>query len=214
MKFFLDSANVAKISRAAEFGLCDGVTTNPTIIMREGRELKSVIMEIAKIVKGPISVEGVGETAEQMVKDAREFAKWAPNVVAKIPMTEEGMKAVRILEKEGIHTNVTLVFSPAQALVAAKAGASYVSPFVGRLDDISEDGMHMVEDTLQIFKNYGYKTEVIVASVRSTKHVIDAAKIGAHIATLPPDVFDKLFRHQLTDKGIALFIEDFKKAKK
>ncbi len=214
MKFFLDSANVEKIKNAVGLGLCDGVTTNPTIIMKEGKEQKSVILEIAKIMKGPLSVEGIGETAEQMVKDGEEFAKWAPNAVVKIPMTAEGLKAVRILEKKGIKTNVTLVFSASQALLAAKAGASFVSPFVGRLDDIGQDGMKVVEDIAQIYRNYGFKTEIIVASVRSTAHVERAAKCGAHIATIPPKVFEEMFRHQLTDRGIARFLEDYKKAKK
>lgn len=214
MKFFLDTANVEKIRAAVELGMCDGVTTNPTIIMKEGKEQKSVILEIAKIMKGPLSVEGIGETAEQMVSDGEEFAKWAPNVVVKVPMTNEGLKAVRILEKKGIKTNVTLVFSASQALLAAKAGASYVSPFVGRLDDIGQDGMKVVEDIVQIYKNCGFKTKIIVASVRSVAHVERAAKAGAHIATIPPKVFDEMFRHQLTDKGIALFLEDYKKAKK
>ncbi len=214
MKFFLDSANVEKIKNAVGLGLCDGVTTNPTIIMKEGKEQKSVILEIAKIMKGPLSVEGIGETAEQMVKDGEEFAKWAPNAVVKIPMTAEGLKAVRILEKKGIKTNVTLVFSASQALLAAKAGASFVSPFVGRLDDIGQDGMKVVEDIAQIYRNYGFKTEIIVAPVRSTAHVERAAKCGAHIATIPPKVFEEMFRHQLTDRGIARFLEDYKKAKK
>ncbi|MDD5337142.1 MAG: fructose-6-phosphate aldolase [Candidatus ainarchaeum sp.] len=214
MKFFLDTANAEKIRAAVELGMCDGVTTNPTIIMKEGKEHKTAIQEIAKIMKGPLSVEGVGQTAEEMVKEGEEFAKWAPNVVVKVPMTAEGLKAVRMLEKKGIRTNVTLVFSASQALLAAKAGASYASPFVGRLDDISEDGMALIRDIVQIYKNYGYKTEIIVASVRHPIHVVEAAKAGAHIATLPADVFEKLFKHPLTDKGIAQFLEDHKKSRK
>jgi transaldolase len=214
MKFFMDTANVEQIKKAVELGLCDGVTTNPTLIMKEGRDLKTVIQEIARLVKGPISVEGISDNAEGMVKEGTEFAKWAPNVVVKIPMTKEGLLAVRELSGKGIKTNVTLVFSPAQALLAAKAGAAYVSPFVGRLDDISEDGMKVVSDIMQIFCAYGYKTEVIVASVRSVKHVVEAAKLGAHIATVPAAVFDDMFKHQLTDKGIAQFKADYAKTRK
>ncbi len=212
MKIFLDTANVEKIKKAASMGLCDGVTTNPSIIMKEGRDHKTVIKEISSIIDGPVSVEGVGTTAEEMVKDAREFVKWGKNIVAKIPMTPEGLKAVKILSKEGIKTNVTLIFSANQGLIAAKAGASYISPFVGRLDDISEDGMELIMDLVEILDNYDYKTEIIVASVRHPVHVTLSAKIGAHIATLPPDVLDKMFLHPLTDKGIKLFEEDYKKA--
>ena len=214
MKFFLDTANVEKIRNAVELGMCDGVTTNPTIIMKEGKEHRGAIIEIAKIMKGPLSVEGIAQDAGGMVKEGEEFSKWAPNVVVKVPMTSEGLKAVRILEKRGIRTNVTLVFSAAQALLAPKAGASYVSPFVGRLDDVSEDGMELIADIMAIFENYGYKTELIVASVRSPLHVVQAAKIGAHIATIPADVFEKLFKHPLTDKGIAQFIADHNKTAK
>lgn len=212
MKIFLDTADAALIRKAAESGLVDGVTTNPTLIMKSGRDHKEAILEIAKSVKGPVSVEGVGETCEQLVKDARVFAKWAPNVVAKIPMTKEGLKAVRILSSEGIKCNVTLVFSPAQALLAAKAGAEYVSPFVGRLDDVKEDGMLVIESIVKIFKNYGITTQVLVASVRSTRHAIRAAEIGADACTMPPAIFDAMFMHPLTDKGIAIFQDDFKKA--
>ena len=213
MKIFLDSANVAKIKEAADMGLCDGVTTNPTIIMKEGRDHKQVIQEICKIISGPVSVEGVGETAEAMVKDALEYSKWGKNVVAKVPMTKEGLKAVRILEAKGIPTNVTLVFSATQGLLAAKAGATFISPFVGRLDDISEDGMLLIADLVQMLGNYDYKAQVLVASVRHPVHVIQAAKLGAHVATLPPDVFDKMFNHPLTDKGVRQFTEDYNKAK-
>lgn len=212
MKIFLDTADVEKIRKAAASGLVDGVTTNPTLIMKSGRDHKEAIVEIAKIVKGPLSVEGVGETAEEMVKDARVFSKWAPNVVAKVPMNEEGLKAVRMLSKEGIPTNVTLVFSCAQALLAAKAGATYVSPFVGRLDDIKEDGMALIEAIVKTFRNYGFKTQVLVASVRSVKHVERAAEIGADVATMPPAVFEQMYRHALTDKGIAMFMDDYRKA--
>ena len=211
MKFFLDTANLDAIRRAVELGMCDGVTTNPTLIAQEMKKHDHLISEIAKIVKGPISVEGDTDTCDGIVKEAKIFKTWAPNVVVKVPMTHEGLKAVRILEKEGIHTNVTLIFSPSQALLAAKAGASYVSPFVGRLDDVSEDGMQLVRDILQIYRNYGFKTQVIVASIRNPNHVVEAAKAGADIATVPADVFAKMWNHPLTDKGIAKFKEDFKK---
>ena len=208
MKFFLDTANVEKIREAAELGLVDGVTTNPTLIMQEGRDHETVIKEIAKIVKGPISVEGVEEKADKIVEEAKKFSSWAPNVVVKLAMDAEGIKAARLLEKKGIRTNVTLVFSATQALIAAQAGASFVSPFVGRLDDISADGMALVRDIVQIYKNYGFKTEVIVASIRHPLHVIDAAKAGAHVATIPPGVLEKMWKHPLTDKGIRQFKED------
>jgi len=213
MKFFLDTANIEAIKRWAELGIADGVTTNPTIIAREGKGQEGQVKEIAKIVKGPISVEGDAQVCDEIVKEAEVFSSWAPNIIVKVPMTQEGIKAVRILEKKGIRTNVTLVFSPSQALLAAKAGASYASPFIGRLDDISEDGMQLVRDILQIYRNYNFKTEVIVASIRSPPHVVEAAKAGAHIATIPPDVLEKLWKHQLTDEGIRKFREDFAKTK-
>ncbi|MCI0503999.1 fructose-6-phosphate aldolase [Candidatus Micrarchaeota archaeon] len=212
MKFFIDTADVESIRKAAELGMCDGVTTNPTLIMKSGKAQKAVIKEIAKIVKGPISVEGIADTADGMVKEGEEFSKWAPNIVVKIPMTKEGMKAVRRLSAQGIDTNVTLIFSASQALLAAKAGATYVSPFVGRLDDISEDGMQLIADILEIFRAYDYKTEIIVASIRHPMHVVDSARLGAHIATMPAEVFEKMFRHPLTDKGIAQFKEDYSKS--
>ena len=212
MKFFLDTADVAEIKKAVEAGMCDGVTTNPTLIMKSGREQKTVVQEIAKLVEGPVSVEGNGETYEEMMKEATEFAKWAPNVVVKIPMTKEGLRAVRALAKKDIKTNVTLVFSASQALLAAKAGATYVSPFVGRLDDVSDDGMGLVREIMMIYENYGFDTEVIVASVRHPRHVVEAALAGAHIATIPAEVFEKLWKHPLTDKGITQFREDYRKS--
>jgi transaldolase len=214
MKFFLDTAEVEEIKKAMELGMCDGVTTNPSLIMKAGKDHKSVIQEISRIVQGPISVEGVGETAEEIVKEAEEFTSWAQNVVIKVPMTKEGLKAVRLLSAKGIKTNVTLIFSSAQALLAAKAGASYVSPFVGRLDDISENGMGLIYDVMEIFSNYDIETEVIVASIRHPIHVIDSAKLGAHIATIPAAVMDKLWHHPLTDKGIKTFKEHHEKHKK
>ena len=213
MKIFLDSADAEKIRRFAASGLVDGVTTNPTLILKSGRKQKDAILDICKLVSGPVSVEGVEEKAEGMVKDGEEFAKWAKNVVVKIPMTEEGLKAVTALSKKGIRTNVTLVFSVNQALLAAKAGASFVSPFVGRLDDINEDGMALIRQIMLVYKNYGFKTEVIVASVRSEKHVVQSAEAGAHIATIPPEILEKMFHHSLTDKGIQKFLEDWKAAK-
>jgi len=212
MKFFLDTANVEQIKRAVKAGVVDGVTTNPTLIEKEGRSQQALIKEIAALVKGPISVEGNGITCDELVKEAEVYSKWAPNIVVKIPMTEEGMKAVRILEKKGIRTNVTLVFSPSQALIAAKAGASFVSPFIGRLDDNSMDGMGLVRDMMQIYKNYGFNTQVIVASIRHPLHVVEAAKAGAPIATIPADVLAKMWNHPLTDAGIKKFREDFAKA--
>ncbi len=212
MKFFLDTANVEQIERAVKAGVADGVTTNPTLIAKEGRSQQALIKEIAALVKGPISVEGNGMTCDELVKEGEVYSKWAPNIVFKIPMSEEGVKAVRILEKKGIHTNVTLVFSASQALIAAKAGASFVSPFIGRLDDNSMDGMGLVRDIMQIYKNYDFKTQVIVASIRHPLHVIEAAKAGAHIATIPADVLAKMWNHPLTDAGIKKFREDFAKA--
>jgi len=214
MKFFLDTANVEEIKKAVELGMCDGVTTNPTLIMKSGKDQKTVIREIAKIVHGPISVEGIAEDAEGMIREAEEFARWAPNIVVKVPMTKEGLKAVRALEAKGIKTNVTLVFSLSQALLAAKAGASYVSPFVGRLDDISSHGMGLVGDIVGIYMTYGFRTEVIVASVRNPLHVTEAALLGAQAATVPADVLDKMWRHPLTDAGIATFKEHHAKSAK
>jgi transaldolase len=214
MKFFLDTADVKEIKKAVELGVCDGVTTNPSLIMKAGRDQKEVTKEICKIVNGPVSVEGVGETAEEMIKEAEEFSKWADNVVVKIPMTKEGMKAVRVLSAKGIQTNVTLVFSPSQALIAAKAGATYVSPFVGRLDDVSQDGIELIYEIMDIYTNYGFETEVIVASVRHPMHVVEAAHAGAHIATVPAAVLEKLWNHPLTDKGIKTFKEHHEKHKK
>lgn len=214
MRLFLDTADVELIKKHAESGLVDGITTNPTLIMKSERDLKTVICEICKFIPGPVSSEGAGETAEQIVADGKEFSKWASNVVVKVPMTEQGLIAVRQLASMGIKTNVTLVFSVAQALLAAKAGATFVSPFVGRLDDIKQDGMALVSQIVQVYKNYGFKTEIIVASVRSVKHVQEAALAGAHIATVPPSIFSELYSHSLTDKGIEIFLQDYNKALK
>ncbi len=213
MKFFLDSADISSIKKYAQLGLVDGITTNPTIIMKSGRNHKEVIKEIGEIVAGPISVEGIGLTAEEMIKEAEEFKKWIKNPVIKVPMTAEGLMAVKELSKKGIKTNVTLVFSASQAILVAKAGATYVSPFVGRLDDIGKNGIGLIKEIMEIYRQYGFKTEVIVASVRSIEHVERAAEYGAHIATIPPKVFDLMFEHELTKKGIAQFLEDHKKTK-
>ncbi|SJZ46546.1 transaldolase [Pilibacter termitis] len=209
MKFFLDTANIEEIKRINALGLVDGVTTNPTIIAREGRDFKEVVKEICSIVKGPVSAEVIGLDTESMVKEARELATWAENIVVKIPMTEAGLKAVNILSKEGIKTNVTLIFSVAQGLLAAKAGATYVSPFVGRLDDIATDGVEMVAQLKHVLSSYGLKSEIIAASIRSLAHVEETAAVGADIATIPGDLFPKLWAHPLTDKGIDQFMKDW-----
>ena len=210
MKFFLDTAIVEEIRWAAKLGVVDGVTTNPTLIARSGRKFEEVVKEITEIVDGPISAEVVSLNAEEMIKEAREVAKIHKNIVVKIPFIEEGVKAVKVLSEEGIKTNVTLVFSASQSLIAAKVGASYVSPFIGRIDDTGARGMNVVEETVEIFENYGYETQVIVASIRHPLHVIEAATVGAHIATIPPAVLKKMLVHPLTDKGVKNFLEDWK----
>ncbi|MDB7979928.1 fructose-6-phosphate aldolase [Faecalicoccus pleomorphus] len=209
MKFFLDTANVEEVKRIADLGLADGVTTNPTIIAKEGKNFKEVILEICNIVKGPVSAEVTSDKAEDMIKEAMELAVWAPNIVVKIPMTEQGIKAVNILSKKGIKTNVTLIFSVTQGLIAAKAGATFVSPFLGRLDDIGGDSLKVVRDLRKVFDVYGFKTEIISASIRSLKHVEEAALAGSHIATIPGNLFDKLWSHPLTDKGLVQFKKDW-----
>ncbi|HXV22142.1 MAG TPA: fructose-6-phosphate aldolase [Desulfuromonadales bacterium] len=215
MKFFIDTADVAEIRAAHEMGLVDGVTTNPSLIAKSGRDFKEVITEITAIVDGPISAEVIALDAPGMVREGQELAKINPkNIVIKVPMTTEGLKATSIFASEGIKTNVTLVFSPLQALLAAKAGATYVSPFVGRLDDVGHDGMEGVEQIRTIFDNYGYATETIVASVRSPLHVLNAALIGADICTIPYAIITQLAKHPLTDVGIEKFLADWKKAKK
>lgn len=214
MEFFIDTANIEQIKEANSWGILDGVTTNPTLISKEGKKFEAVVKEIFRSVKGPISVEVVSEKADGMVKEAEKLAKLGPQAVIKIPMTTEGMKAVKILSKRGIKTNVTLVFSPNQALLAAKAGATYVSPFIGRLDDIGHDGMQLVRDIKQIFDNYGFKTKIIVASIRHPQHVLEAAKIGADVCTIPFAVLGKMFKHALTDIGLKRFLADWEKVKK
>ena len=214
MKFFIDTANIREIREASSMGMVDGVTTNPTLIAREKRDFKEIIKEICQIVDGPISAEVISLDEAGMVAEARDLAKIHSNIVVKIPMTIDGLKAVRTLTAEGIKTNVTLVFSPLQALMAAKAGASYVSPFVGRLDDLSQDGLVLVDQIVTIFDNYDYETEVIVASVRNPLHVLDSALMGADIATIPFDVLAKLAAHPMTDKGIKAFMADWEKSQK
>ena len=214
MKFFIDTANIDEIKEANAMGMADGVTTNPSLIAKEGRDFEEVVKEICRIVDGPVSAEVISTDTEGMLKEARHLASLHENIVVKIPMTIEGLKAVRTLTNEGIKTNVTLVFSPLQALMAAKAGASYVSPFVGRLDDISQEGMLLVEQIVEIYGNYGFETEIIVASVRNPLHVLDSALMGADIATIPFNVLSKLAAHPLTDKGLAAFLADWEKMKK
>jgi transaldolase len=211
MKFFIDTANIEEIKKANELGLLDGVTTNPSLVSKEGRKFKELIVEICSIVNGPVNAEVISTDAKGMIKEARELAKLADNIVVKIPLINEGLKAVKILSSEGIKTNVTLCFSAVQALMAAKAGANYVSPFVGRLDDIGHDGMEIVEQILGIYENYGYETEVIVASIRNPIHVLDAALMGADIATIPYKVMEQLIKHPLTDIGLEKFLADWKK---
>lgn len=213
MKFFIDTANVDEIKRGIDMGLVDGVTTNPSLLAKEKKDPDAVISEIMSIVEGPVSLEVIATDAEGMCKEARKLAALGTNAVIKIPMTEEGMKAVKILSEEGIKTNVTLVFQPIQALIAAKVGAAYVSPFIGRLDDISQRGMDIVGDTITMFSNYGFETEIIVASIRNPLHVVDAALLGADIATIPFNVLRQLMNHPLTDIGLERFLKDWQSIK-
>ncbi|SFM16989.1 transaldolase [Gracilibacillus orientalis] len=214
MKFFLDTANIEEIKRVNELGLVDGITTNPSIIAKEGRNFEEVIKEISSMIDGPVSAEVIGLETADMLKEAREIATWAPNVVVKIPMTEAGLRAVNRLSDEGIKTNVTLIFSAAQGLMAAKAGATYISPFVGRIDDIGTEGMDLVKDLKRILTEYQYETEIITASVRNIIHLQDAAVAGADIATIPGSQFPKLWSHPLTDIGIKKFLDDWEKMPK
>lgn len=214
MKFFIDTANIDEIKKGIEMGLVDGVTTNPTLLAKEKKDPQEVIKEIMSIVQGPVSLEVISKDTEDMCREARQLSSLGENAVIKIPMTEEGIKAVRILTQEGIKTNVTLVFQPLQALIAAKAGATYVSPFIGRLDDISSRGMGIIEDIITIFNNYGFETEIIVASIRNPLHVLDAALLGADIATIPFNVLKQLISHPLTDIGIERFLKDWESIKR
>ncbi|MBN1570374.1 MAG: fructose-6-phosphate aldolase [Acidobacteria bacterium] len=214
MKFFLDTANIDEIRNAAEYGLIDGVTTNPSLVSKEGRDFKEILLEITKIVDGPISAEVVSIDAAGILREAYDLAKLHQNIVIKIPMIKEGMKALKQLSKDGVRTNVTLVFNANQALVAAKLGATYVSPFVGRFDDISEVGMDLIGDLVQIFDNYKFQTQVLVASIRNPIHVKEAALLGAHVATMPFKVLEQLLQHPLTDIGLARFLKDWEKVPK
>ena len=209
MKFFLDTANIEEIKRVNDLGICDGVTTNPSIIKKEGKDFEEVVKEICKLVDGPVSAEVTSYDYEEMVKEALEIAKWAENIVVKIPMTEDGLKAINTLSKKGIKTNCTLIFSVSQGLMAAKAGATYISPFVGRIDDMGEDGGELVYNLKQVLDNYRLETEIIAASIRTNKHLEDAALAGAHIATIPGNLFEKLWTHPLTSQGIENFKKDW-----
>ena len=211
MKFFIDTANVDEIKEAQDLGMVDGVTTNPSLVAKEGKDFRGLIKEICAVVSGPVSVEVVSLDAGKMVAEAQDLAGMADNIVIKVPLIEEGLKAVKVLTEKGIKTNVTLCFSPVQALMAAKVGAAYISPFIGRLDDISSVGMDLVEQIAAIYENYAYETEIIVASVRNPIHVLDAALVGADIATIPLKVIRQLIKHPLTDIGLENFLADWKK---
>ena len=214
MKIFLDTANVEAIKKYNDMGLVDGVTTNPTLLSKEKGNPAEIMHEIVRIVKGPVSLEVVGTAYDSIIEEAHRLKKYGPNVIVKVPMIPEGLKAVKKLKEEGISTNVTLVFSANQAVLAAKAGASYVSPFIGRLDDAGQDGMTLIREIVQIFNNYRFDTNVLVASVRHPMHVVDAGKIGAHVVTLPPDILGKMMAHPLTDTGLAAFLSDWEKVKR
>lgn len=211
MKFFIDTAEVKEIREAAAMGLVDGVTTNPSLVAKSGRKFREVLLEICDIVKGPVSAEVTGVKYDDIMKEGRELAGLRPNIIVKVPLIAEGLKAIRSLTDEGIKTNCTLCFSPTQALLAAKAGATYISPFVGRLDDVATDGMQLISEILEIYENYGFETQVLVASVRSPMHIQQAARMGAHVATAPLSVLLQLAKHPLTDVGLAKFLDDWKK---
>ncbi len=213
MKFFLDTANLDEIRQAAALGVLDGITTNPTLVAKEKRRFRELILEICEIVKpGVVNAEVVSTDTAGMLREGREIATWHPNIIVKVPMTPDGIRAVVTLAKEGIRTNVTLVFSPAQALIVAKAGAYFCSPFLGRLDDISENGLGLVSEIMTIYRAYNFKTEVLAASLRHPIHVVECAKMGAHIGTMPFKVFEMLFKHPLTDKGLESFLKDWQSA--
>jgi transaldolase len=214
MKIFLDTANLESIKKYNDMGAIDGITTNPSLLSKEKGNPATIMNEIVRIVKGPVSLEVIGTKTEEMVEEAHRLKKYGQNVVVKIPMIPEGMKAVKKLKEEGIETNVTLIFSATQAILAAKAGASYISPFIGRLDDAGQEGMILIKEIVQIFKNYKFETEVLVASIRHPLHVVEAGKIGANIVTLPPDILGKMLMHPLTEKGLAAFLSDWEKVKK
>ena len=214
MKFFIDTANIAEIKEAASLGILDGVTTNPSLVAKDGKDFKTLLKEILDIVDGPVSAEVISTDYDGILKEARELSSMHNNIVVKVPLIKEGLKAVKTLSDEGINTNVTLCFSSSQALLAAKAGATYISPFVGRLDDISTDGMELIQQIVQIYRNYDYKTQVLVASVRHPIHLVEAALIGADVSTMPFSVINKLFNHPLTDIGLQNFLNDWKKLPK
>jgi transaldolase len=214
MKFFLDTANLNEIREAAALGILDGVTTNPSLVAKEGKPFKEQILDICKIVNGPVNAEVIATDAGTMCKEAQDYATWHKNIVVKLPTTREGLKACRCLSEQGIRTNLTLCFSANQGLLVAKAGATYVSPFLGRLDDIGHVGMDLVRQLVTIYKNYDYKTQVLAASLRHPLHVIDAALAGAHVATMPAKVLDQMFKHPLTDIGLANFLKDWEKLPK
>ncbi len=214
MKFFLDTANLKEIREVAEWGILDGVTTNPSLVSKENARFEDLIREICTIVSGPVSVECVSTSPEEIVAEAKQLASLAPNVVVKIPICLAGLKATKVLAREGVHVNTTLIFSPTQALLAAKAGSRYVSPFIGRLDDISHNGMDLVKQILTVFDNYDLETKVIVASIRHPRHVVEAALLGADIATIPYGVMTQLVKHPLTDIGMERFLQDWGKVKK
>lgn len=214
MKIFIDMANIDEIKKANEWGVIDSVTTNPSLVAKEGKDFKLLINEILGIIDGPISVEAISTDAEGMVKEAIEMSEWSHNIVVKIPMIPEGLKAVKILNGRNVKTNVTLIFSVNQAILAAKAGATYVSPFIGRLDDIGHDGMQIVRDMVNVFKLYNFKTEIIIASIRHLLHVIEAAKAGAYVTTIPFNVIDNMFNHPLIDAGLKKFLSDWEKVPK
>lgn len=212
MKFFIDTANINEIKEAAALGILDGVTTNPSLVSKEGKDFRKLLDEILAIVDGPVSAEVVSTDYDGILKEAHELSKIHKNIVVKVPLIKEGLKAVSTLSSENINTNVTLCFSASQALLAAKAGATYISPFVGRLDDISHDGMELISQIVQIYKNYNYKTQVLVASIRHPLHLVEAALMGADVCTMPFQVIDKLFNHPLTDLGLEKFLSDWKKS--
>jgi transaldolase len=214
MKIFIDTANLKEIKEAAALGLLDGVTTNPSLVVREGQDFRKLLDEIVAMVDGPISAEVISTDYEGILKEGRELAKIHSNIVVKVPLIREGLKAVKTFSEEGIKTNVTLCFSPSQAVLAAKAGATYISPFVGRLDDISSNGMELIQQIVQIYRNYDYRTEVLVASIRHPLHFVEACLIGADVCTMPFNVIDKLFNHPLTDLGLEKFLSDWKKLQK
>ena len=211
MKFFVDTADLDEIAKLADTGMLDGVTTNPSLIAQSGKDFLEVIGDICKIVKGPVSAECVATDHDTMLKEGLKLAKIADNVAVKVPLTPDGLRTCKVLSEQGIQVNVTLCFSPTQALLAAKAGATFISPFVGRLDDIGSDGMQLISDICDIYDNYGFATEVLVASVRHPQHIVQSALIGAHVATVPPSIIWQLYKHPLTDKGLQAFLDDWKK---